>query len=524
VPLENTVDNSDAHFVLIRHCRALALIAAAAAVGVYGSGCKARSDPPAPMKMRIGIGLPPKASGAPGSGAESFIRSLTSEPLLANRRDGRQSEFIATKWEWDEAGTTLKLTLRRDVRFHDGTPLTPEIAAQILRKVVKNENRQEPLSFASVASVAPSGDDAVVFKLKERNFFLIADFTAVVMSKPDRPEIGTGPFQIASQDDRGAKLRAFPQYFRGRPGLNEVDVIYYPTQRKAWASMMRDEVDMLHEVSRDAAQFVEAETTVTSYPFPRPYYIPLVFNVHHPVLKNPEVRKALNEAIDKATLVRDGMKGRGRPADGPVPPEHWAYSPPAQPFAFSPAAARARLDAAGFKARAHRADRTAPARFSFKCLVYSGDTRFERLAMLVQKQLADVGVDMILEPLSLRDLVGRLGKGDFDAFLFELVGNSLSWAYEWWHHNPEGRFNSGYKAADAILDTIRAAREEDEVRAAVAQLATILHSDPPAVFIAWQATARAVSTKFEVAGERDRDIVANLWQWRPAAPAKQAMR
>jgi peptide/nickel transport system substrate-binding protein len=287
---------------------------------------------------------------------------------------------------------------------------------------------------------------------------------------------------------------------------------------------MRDEVDMLHEVSRDAAQFVEAETTVTSYTFPRPYYIPLVFNVRHPVLKNPEVRKALNEAIDKATLVRDGMKGRGRPADGPVPPEHWAYSPPAQPFAFSPAAARERLDAAGFKTRAHRADRTASARFSFTCLVFSDDTRFERLAMLVQKQLADVGVDMILEPLPLRTLVGRLGKGDFDAFLFELVGNSLSWAYEWWHHNPEGRFNSGYRAADAILDTIRTAREEDEVRAAVAQLATILHSDPPAVFIAWQASSRAVSTKFEVAAERNRDIVANLWQWRPAAAPKQAKR
>lgn len=475
------------------------------------------------MQMRIGVGLPPKASGAPNSGAEAFVSLLTSEPLLTNGLDGRQSERIATGWKWDAAGTTLRLTLRRDVYFHDGTPLTPEIAAQILRKVVKNETGQEPLSFSSVASVEPSGE-AVELKLKERNFLLMPDLATVVMSKPDRPGIATGPFQIVNQDDQGAKLRAFPRYFRGRPGLNEIEIISYPTQRKAWTAMMRDEVDMLHEVSREAAEFVEAETTVTSYSFPRQYYIPLVFNVRHPILKDPEVRKALNLAIDKTMLVRDGMHGRGRPADGPVPPQHWAYSPPAQPFAFSPAAARTLLDAAGLKARALRADRTASTRFSFTCLVFSGDTRFERLAMLVQKQLADVGVDMTLEPLSQRELVGRLGKGAFDAFLFELMGNSLSWAYEWWHHHPESRFNSGYRSADAILDTIRGAREESEVRDAVSQLTTLFHDDPPAVFLAWQVTARAVSTKFDVAAERDRDIVANLWQWRPASPARQATR
>jgi peptide/nickel transport system substrate-binding protein len=472
--------------------------------------------------MRIGIGVPPKGSGAPGSGAATFVKLLISEPWLTNRPDGRQSERIATGWKWDEDGTTLRLTVRRDVFFHDGTRLTPEIAAQALRKSVRNA-AQEALSLASISTVAPSGEDAVEIKLKERNSFLVPDLATVLVVKPDRPEIGTGPFEIVSQDDQGANLSAFGRYFRGAPGISEIDVRNYPTQRMAWAALMRDEIDMLHEVSRDAAEFVEAETTVNTYSFPRTFYIPLVFNVRHPILKNPEVRKAINEAIDKAALVRDGMNGRGRPADGPVLPEHWAYSPPAEPFVFNPMAARHRLDAAGLKEHAP-SGRSGPGRFSFTCLVFSGDTRFERLAVLVQKQLADVGVDMTLEPLSQKELVTRLGKGDFDAFLFELAGRSLSWAYEWWHYNPEGRFNSGYKAADAVLEKIRGARTDDEIRVGVAQLARILHDDPPAAFLAWQSTARAVSTKFDVAPEPNRDILANLWQWRPATAAKQALR
>jgi peptide/nickel transport system substrate-binding protein len=287
--------------------------------------------------------------------------------------------------------------------------------------------------------------------------------------------------------------------------------------------MMRGDIDMLHEVSREAVDFVEAESTVKAYSFPRPYYIPLVFNERHPILKNAAVRRAINEAIDRATLIRDGMSGRGSPADGPLPPMHWAYSPPAHPFTFDPAIARKDLDEAGLKPKP-RPDGTIPPRFSFTCLVFSDDTRFYRTAILVQKQLADVGIDMKLEPVAQKALGLRAGKGDFDAFVFEMAGRSLSWAYEFWRSKEGGLINTGYTSADGILDRIRAARSDDETRAAFAELQRVMHDDPPAVFLTWQSTSRAVSTKFDVAAEKDRDIISNIWQWRPAGATKQAKR
>jgi ABC-type transport system substrate-binding protein len=165
-----------------------------------------------------------------------------------------------------------------------------------------------------------------------------------------------------------------------------------------------------------------------------------------------------------------------------------------------------------------------PARFSFTCLVFASDTRFERLAVLIQKQLADVGIDMKLLPLTLPELVPRLASGDFDAFLFELFGRPLSSAYDFWRSHEGSQVNTGYRAADAVLDRIRGARSEDDVRSAVADLARILHDDPPAAFLAWQATSRAVSMNFDVAAEPNRDILTNVWQWRPTAGTKQAAR
>jgi ABC-type transport system substrate-binding protein len=508
--------------VLPLHRRLLVPIVVFATAGVCALGC-GRMDkvPAAPVKMRIGVGIPP--AGAPGSGAGTVIKLLMSDPWLTNRADGRQTERIATGWTWDESGTTLRLKLRSDVYFHDGTLLTPEIAAEALRLTVADAARQA-FSFTSVTSVMPSGPDTVDLKLRGRNTLILPDLSGVLVVKPHQPKIGTGPFQIVNQTDaQDAVLSAFPRYYRGHPSVAEIDVTNYPTQRKAWAALMRGEIDMLHEVSRDAAEFVEAETTVRTYSFPRPYYIPLVFSARHPILKQVEVRKAINEALDRTTLIRNGLSGRGMPSDGPVWPLHWAYSPLSQPFVFSPDSARRRLDSAGVRARAMPGS-TVPSRFSFTCLAFAGDTRFERLAVLVQKQLADVDIDMKILPLPQDQLVERFRKGDFDAFLFEMAGRSLSWVYEFWRSHDGIMNNTGYRSADAVLDRIRGARSDDEVRAGVAELERVMHDDPPAAFIAWQATSRAVSTKFDVAPEENRDILTNVWQWRPADAPKRASR
>ena len=507
--------------MLIRHHRTLGFFVVVAAAGVCAPGCERReAAPQAPVVMRIGIGIPLLAS--PASGPRSVILSLRSEPWLTSRPDGRQSERIITNWTWDDSGTILRLKLRRDVYFHDGTRLTPEIAAQALRKSVANAAKEAALSFASITSVTPSGDDGVEMKLSEPNAFVIPDLALISVRLPSDPEMGTGPFRLTKQDDQLSVLTAFPQYYRGRPSVDEIDVTTYPTQRKAWAALMRGDVDMLHEVSRDAAEFVEAESTVKSYSFPRPYYNSLVFNIRHPILKRADVRKAINEALDRTTLIRDGLSGRGRPADGPIWPDHWAYSSPAGTFAFNPEAARLRLDGTGFKTRRH-ADGSMPGRFTFTCLVLE-DARFERLAVLVQKELADVGIEMKLVALKQPEMEKRLSTGDFDAFLFEMFGRSLSWVYEFWHSHDQAHFNNGYRAADAVLDRIRGARSEEQVRAGMADLSRVLHDDPPAAFIAWQVTSRAVSTRFDVGAEDNRDILSNVWQWRLATPAKRASR
>ena len=140
--------------------------------------------------------------------------------------------------------------------------------------------------------------------------------------------------------------------------------------------------------------------------------------MRHPVLKRREVRVAINEALDRNELVRNAMRGHGRIAEGPFWPYHWAYPQGRFPVAFNPEAAKLRLEASGLKAGRGSAQQM-PARFPFTCLVLAGDDRFERIAQLVQRQLYAVGIDMQIEPLSLKELQPRRTSGDFEAFLLE---------------------------------------------------------------------------------------------------------
>ena len=77
--------------------------------------------------MRVGVAVPPK--GTRTTGAAALVDILVNDTWLGSSVDGRPSDRIAKSWQWDSTRTALHLTLRPDVYFHDGTLLTPEVAA-----------------------------------------------------------------------------------------------------------------------------------------------------------------------------------------------------------------------------------------------------------------------------------------------------------------------------------------------------------------------------------------------------------
>jgi peptide/nickel transport system substrate-binding protein len=488
--------------------------------------CGSSGNTPAantPVTLRIGLALP-KTSDA-SSGVISFVGNQTSEQLVGVGWDGRPMPRLISGWKPSGDGRELKLTLTKDLHFHDGTPIDAAFVRDGLREFLKTS----PLSYArhkSIVSIEADSVDTITIRLSRPEGLLLADLSNFLIAHPTDRTIGVGPYRLLP--GKPMRLEKFDDYYRGRPAIDFVEVHEFEEQRSTWAALMRGEIDAVHDISSGAMDFVQAEgqTAVRTFPFTRPYFISLSFNTRHPVLKAPKVRQALSYAVDRPSIIKVAMNGQGSPAEGPIWPFHWAYSAAPKIYSRNVEAAALGLESAGLPMKKAAEQGHMPSRFRFRCLTVP---RFERIALTLQKQLSEVGVDLEVQTVSLQDLVGRAQTGDYDSLLMEWTsGRSLVWTYSFFHSSAR---SLGYTSADAPLDRIRSASGDADTRAAVSDFQQVLFDDPPAIFLAWPQVARVVSSRFVVPDDHvipgirttdqattpGRDIISSLWQWKAAS-------
>src|SRR5437773_4035180 len=142
-------------------------------------------------------------------------------------------------------------------------------------------------------------------------------------------------------------MKSFPSYYRGAPKIDRIVWKSYTTARTAWAAMMRGEIDFLYDVAPDALEFTRNAGSVQDFYFLRNYVHGIVFNSRRPVFRDPRVRRALNYAVDRSTIMDRVFKGRGLAASTPMWPQHWANDVNLPNYTYDPARAVALLDAAG---------------------------------------------------------------------------------------------------------------------------------------------------------------------------------
>ena len=347
------------------------------------------------------------------------------------------------------------------------------------------------LSLKSVASFESEGSDTVVLRLKGRNASRPRGSRGIPVVMPGKADIGTGAYQIVKRKGPTQPSRLSLATIGASPRSPAWTVVNYPTRRNAWSALMRGEIDMLLRSEPRLDGIVQAETTVRTFSFPRATTFPGLQRAA-PGPRSVEVRRAINDAprshgprprrpprhgLDRPTAQCGRSTGR---ISQPGTAVHVSIRPP-------PARASTRP---GLSARAGR--RTpCPDPLQLHVPGVSRTTRGSIVvAVIAQKELADIGIDMQLDRAGRSASWRGSPRGDFDAFLFEMSGRSLQ---------PRVRFLAvprgddeqlGYRAADGVLDRIRDAQTEDETRAGGRRAAAcVMHDDPPAAFIAWQRTS-----------------------------------
>jgi peptide/nickel transport system substrate-binding protein len=470
-------------------------------------GCGSSSGTAAPSQgsilLRVGVGN--VASGSPAGGLQQVAGNQSFEGLVRFGPDGRPRAWLAKSWNIGAGGRSMTLELRPEAKFHDGSPANASAIAQSLRETLPAF--MGPV-FADINAVEPSADGHQInISFKQPSPFLLEALEATI-KKPGAPTVGTGPFVVAGEGSAN-EMRSNSDYYLGRPTIDRIVVTSYPTVRAAWADMLRNKIDMLYELSADAAPSMEEATTVSTFTFTRPYQYMVILNVKLPKFQAAEVRRSLNASIDPTEVVREGFDGHATPSSGLVSPRNWAFNESAPTIKYDPQGAAAKL-------------KVGP-KLTFTCLV---PTDYERVALVVQRQLAAVGVTMNVKPTTANDALRELGNPSFEAVLLDVIdGPTLLRPYEYWHTGGSMNLESFSRPnIDIAFDRIRHAASDDEYRAGVAELQKVTAEDPPAIYLAWGQRSRAISKRFDVPVEAGRDVLSTLRLWKPAAAAQTASR
>lgn len=476
--------------------------------------------PPTPAGVTLTIGYSHMTGEGQLHGIQQGSRLISREGLTLPNRDGRALPRLAESWSESVDGLTWTFTLRANALFHDGTPVDSNAVKRSLERSLASSDIQQYPGLADITLIETASPREVVVRLRQRSTFLLDDLGVSILKIEDgRPAIGTGPYVTVAGSGNELAMKAFERYYRGTPQIDQILWRAYPTVRTAWAAMMRGEIDLLYEVGPEVREFIEPEASVRVFPFLRNYNFAVVLNSRKKPFDKREVRRALNYAINRTHLVENALHGNGQETSGPVWPLHWAYDRSVAGYEYDPSRSIALLDSVDIPRVVRVANAaTIPSRFAFTCLIPQSFALWERMTLIVQRDLARIGVDMQIESVPFEEFNRRIAAGDFDAVTLEFIfGNSPTRPYTFWYSTSKQNM-WGYRSAavDGSLDRIRRAATENEYREALRQFQIDTLDDPPAIFLAISQTARAVSRRFNVVAPPGSDILPTIGDWRPA--------
>ena len=417
-------------------------------------------------------------------------------PLVELDEDLELQPRLARDWELSEDGTELTVELRDDVLWHDGEPTTaedvaftfvrattPETAfpnAAYFRHYVPGEDGVEilddwTLRFQMEPHAEPLDPWRLLPILPEH---LLGDVPPEELEQhPYGLEcpVGNGPFRfVERQDGSHWTFRAnpsFPEALGGRPYLDEYVFRPIPEESTLLTELMNGDVDVFISPNTDQAGTIEDQDHLDLEHFDARDYVFVGWNTRRPGLDDPQVRRAITKATDRASIVEAVVGGFGSVANSGVPPFHHAHMEElADSLQHDPDRARELLSEAGWEDTGDGVRQDAEGReLSLEILYNEGNEPRRQIAEIMQDQLGQVGIDVQPRSMEWATLAGQVldpGEREFDGFV-------MAWVPEFWidetqllhssaAEQPYGWAGLADPEVDELLDALVTAEDRQE--------------------------------------------------------------
>ncbi len=230
-----------------------------------------------------------------------------------------------------DGGKRYTIRLRKDVKFHNGKPLTSADVVASLTRWGATASTGKAI-FKNVEAVEAKGPNAVELRLKEPSVTLLTvlaqvDSAAVIYPKEiiDASEkglkeyVGTGPFKfVEHKPDRHIKLARYDGYaaraespsgLAGKRTAHVDELLFMPVPDYATrqAGMLTGEYDYIQQVKPDQYDRLKSAPGVEPV-IVKPYgWVTMVFNLKQGVMMDKRLRQAAQAALDVEPMMLAGL-------------------------------------------------------------------------------------------------------------------------------------------------------------------------------------------------------------------------
>ncbi|WP_394160128.1 ABC transporter substrate-binding protein [Galactobacter valiniphilus] len=365
----------------------------------------------------------------PGTSAQLITPNLC-DNLLTLNPDFSISAGVATSAEFTDP-TTLKIDLREDVTFWDGSKLTPEDVVYSLQRG-QNPASQWYAAFVLVKDIKVTGAHqvTVTFTAPDLSFRdAISGAAGAVMSKAFGGRVGkslgtsdgglmcTGPYELATGawvPGDSITTTANAEYWGGAPKVKTLKYVFVTDSSTLTTALTTGDIDGAYNVpttSRSAFESSGAGRLTLGQSTASNSFGPAT---DEGAAANPKVRLALSYAIDRTQYVDTVMNGLG-----------YVQNTMVAPFAFSHAAAASTYQA-GYddleaptkdldKAKQLLAESGEDLTKPLVLAIPAGATEMQRTAQIIQAAAKEIGVTIN---------INEMQAADFGALFYDASGRS----------------------------------------------------------------------------------------------------
>lgn len=452
-----------------------------------------------------------------GSYTEGIIgQPIAVNPLIVGDNDADRDLIALTfaglwdlteNYKTDEAQKIWTLTLKPDLKWSDGEPLTSTDVVFTISTIQDPETRSP--GFATWQGILAERLSEREVKLTLKNSY--AFFLDNIKNLRIAPEhifnnippqnfrlsdfnlkpVGSGPYRFVSfeKDQSGFITDYFltinKYYALKRPFIRNFKIKFFKNKLGAMDAFNQKALDGLGGLDQSDLSELKINHQVISVDRPR-YYAVFLNQSTAPALKEKAVRTALADSVDKKRILELVLSNQGQVVDGPIPPtiiSEAVYSVDKATTTLEKAGWR--LDEEGVRSKVVGNNR---ARLEFDLIVPEAKFLIET-AKLLQEDWQKIGVKINLVVLKPSDVIsGAIKPRNYQMLLFGNTLNDNPDVFSFWHSSQ--RFDPGLnlslfndKTADTLLESIRQNLDEGARLQDLSKLQKIIHDAQPAIFL-----------------------------------------